>query len=156
MGIETATRSAFTDGLGRQWLLKVNIRTVRVVREHLGIDLETFMESGETMADLMFKNRDTFCQILWIMCERQAKDKNIEPEVFAEGLDGQAINAATSAFLQAVVDFSPRPQMAQAIREAWAMYETEADKQAAGIVQGRTETALNTLRMKLQELQGPK
>ena len=151
---QPALRTGYTDGLGQTWIIKINVNTVTRVREQTEVDLSSLIESGEKMADLLFSKRETVAKILYILCERQAKEKGVDAATFAEGLDAESIPLAIDAFVQAVVDFYPRPQLAQAIRETWAKLTVRSDSEMAKLLNLKVDSVLNELPAKLAESVG--
>lgn len=94
----------FTDAAGREWSLVITIGTIRRVRELAGVDLMQIANG-----DLLQRLADPvlLADVLWAICKPQADAKGVAPDAFAEGLLGDAIEAATKAFLAEVIAFFP-------------------------------------------------
>ena len=68
------------------------------------------------------------CDILWVLCEGQAKASGVTDEDFGSSLAGDSIEEATRAFLDELVDFFPgarRLVLKKAVGLA-RRYETES------------------------------
>lgn len=104
---------AFTDCKGRTWEIELNIRQMKKVRDLLGVDLINVVAANKdgTVAtdtlDRVANDPILLCDILWVLCEGQAKPAGITDEEFGSSLAGDAIEDATRAFLDELVDFFP-------------------------------------------------
>ena len=104
----------FKDGKGREWNLQINAgHIVGKKFQEIGWDFERETKSGnyESLLD-PFK----FCAILWVVCEKQADEKKVDPVDFAEGLTGDIITQAQEALLAAVLDFTQRSKISESAK----------------------------------------
>jgi hypothetical protein len=99
----------FTDRLKREWPIEFNCGLIKPLRE-VGFDLNKVLKNGETFEAL--EDLEKRIQVLWILCEEQAKALSIEPEDFASGFDGPAMFGALTAISEALVTFSQSPEVA--------------------------------------------
>ena len=106
----------FADAAGREWFLSLSVGMLRVVRERTGVELGKAMGSEKALAEILFTDPETLARVLWLLVEKQAGVLAVEPESFAEALDGATIERATEALLGAIVDFSPRSTISAAIK----------------------------------------
>ena len=149
----------FKDEQGRPWTITINIGTVKKVRSLAKVDLLDLRE-GNLFNDLA-ADPIKLGDVLWVLCEDEAKAANITELQFAAALAGDALDAATNALLEEIVDFFPKPQrevlrkalikgrevqerqMARAMREledAIANWEPESDA-PSGISSGSVQAS---------------
>ncbi len=107
----------FNDARGRTWRLTLTINKIRTIKATNGCDFGKIAD-GKLLMELG-TDPERFAQVLWILCETQAKAINVTPEEFAELLDGETIDAAASATIAAVINFTRAPMRA-ALREVIA------------------------------------
>ena len=103
----------FTDNKGRKWDIVLNVNQMKRVRAVLGIDLVnviTLDAKGEVKVDLIDRIANDPCLLVDILCvltEKQAASLGVSEVQFGESLAGDAIEEATKAFLDELVDFFP-------------------------------------------------
>ena len=104
---------AFTDAKGRSWEIELNIRQMKRVRDILGVDLVNVIQTNKDGSvatdtiDRVANDPILLCDILWVLCEQQAKLAGVTDEDFGSSLAGDSIETATRAFLDELVDFFP-------------------------------------------------
>ena len=104
---------AFTDEKGRSWEIELNIRQMKRVRDILGVDLVNVIQTNKDGSiatdtiDRVANDPILLCDILWVLCEQQAKLAGVTDEDFGSSLAGDSIETATRAFLDELVDFFP-------------------------------------------------
>ena len=125
----------FKDAAGREWDLRFTVATFGVVRRELGINLGDLLkpDHGEALGDLFMEDPGKIGSLFWLLCEDQARAKDVGPEDFARGLDGDALWKAFDALLEARSDFSPPPLRA-AIRKGLARLNGEMERAANAAV----------------------
>ena len=101
---------SFDDAAGRTWSLAITINQVKKVRDKCDVDL-VGDELGETLQKLG-ADPVALCDVLYTICEDQIETAGLTPEQFGEGRAGDSIDAATDAFLDALVAFSPKKKRA--------------------------------------------
>ena len=97
----------FKDEECREWIVRVDTTTIRKARDRFGIDLDGILSDKEPLkrlADDVVLRVD----VLWCCVEEQAKQKGITPDEFGQALYGDAIESATDALMEAIIDFFPR------------------------------------------------
>ena len=103
----------FTDNKGRTWEVALNIRQMKRVRDVLGVDLVNVISAtkdGGVSTDTLERVANDpilLVDILWVLCENQAKEAGISDEDFGSSLAGESVEDATRAFLDELVDFFP-------------------------------------------------
>ena len=103
----------FKDRDGREWQVVLNVFQMKRVRAALGVDLINVIEldkDGQVRVDMIDKIANDPCllvDILWVLVQDQARTLNVTDEQFGTALAGDAIENATKAFLDELVDFFP-------------------------------------------------
>ncbi len=95
----------FKDNKNRKWEIEVNIFTVKLVKDLLGVNIVD-LKDDETMSKI--KNDMIFIiDVIFVLCKEQADKLGISDEEFAKGLMGDPLENAVSAFIEAWTDFFP-------------------------------------------------
>ena len=103
----------FKDRNGQEWQIVLNVFQMKRIRAALGVDLVNVIELGPDgtvkvdMIDRIANDPCLLVDLLWVLVQEQAKVLNITDEQFGTALAGDAIEAATKAFLDELVDFFP-------------------------------------------------
>ena len=100
---------SFKDTENRDWNVRIDVQTVRDVRNSTGIDIARLLTSTEGHKAL----HDDVIQlvdIIYEICKRQADSRGVSAEDFGRSLAGDALNAAVTAFEEAIVEFLPESQ----------------------------------------------
>lgn len=94
--------TTFTDSMGQTWDCRIDWASMRRVRS-AGFDLGNI----EEMLAQFYSVSVTLVDVLWAVCELQAKSHGITQEQFEERIQGETIAAAADALVAGVVDFFP-------------------------------------------------
>jgi hypothetical protein len=97
----------FKDAENREWTLRLTTGRNRVILDTCGIDFGQ-IHDGKVFFDLQTSD-DKLAQVLWILCEKQAESRRVTPEDFADSLDGDALDSAMEALIEATILFTRRP-----------------------------------------------
>ena len=103
----------FKDRNGQDWQIVLNVNQMKRIRAALGVDLVNAValgKDGNVQADLVDRIANDPCllvDILWVVCEEQAKEDGVSDVDFGSSLAGDAVEEATRAFLDELVDFFP-------------------------------------------------
>ena len=103
---------SFTDNLGRAWTLVVNVATIKRVRALCGVDLNSIIEveDGKPTTKLLERlstDPVLLVDVLYAVCKPECDSKNVTDEDFGAAMAGDAIENATAALLDEVIDFFP-------------------------------------------------
>ena len=104
---------SFTDNKGRAWEIVVTVATVKRVRALCKVDLNSIVEldkNNKPSAELLERLSSDpvlLVDVLYAVCKPQADKLNITDEDFGEAMAGDAIEHATTALLEEVIDFFP-------------------------------------------------
>jgi hypothetical protein len=106
----------FKDREGREWIVDVNIGSIKRVNDILNVDLLR-LEGGQ-LVDQLIGDPVTLCNVVYVLCMKQAQERGVSDEDFGRAMAGDSIDHATTALLEDFVDFFPsrkRPAMAKAL-----------------------------------------
>ncbi len=101
---------SFTDNMGRAWTLVVNVATIKRVRALCGVDLNTIVveEDGKPSAKRLERlscDPVLLVDVLYAVCKLECDQRNVSDEDFGVTMAGDAIEQATDALLDEVIDF---------------------------------------------------
>ena len=117
----------FKDNAGRTWTVDVNIATVKRVKSLLKVDLTDAVEGK--LLDRFILDPILLCDVIYAICKPEADKANITDEQFGYAMSGDAIEHATEALLEELINFFPelnRP----ALRLARGKFQTFQKKGA--------------------------
>ena len=99
----------FKDVKGHLWTLSINIKHYIQIKQQYGIDLsDVFSKDDNWLAKLAAQ--DDLMMLVEIIClltEADREKAGISQDDFYDRLDGDSVEAATIAFIQAIVLFLP-------------------------------------------------
>ena len=103
---------SFTDSLGRAWTLVVNVATIKRVRALCGVDLNSVIEveDGKPSAKLLERLSSDpvlLVDVLYAVCRPECERRGVSDEEFGAAMAGDAVEQATDALLDEVIDFFP-------------------------------------------------
>ena len=104
---------SFTDINGQTWTLVVNVATVKRVRALCGVDINGIVEMGEDgKPDIgLLKRLESdpvlLVDVLYAVCKPECDAKGMTDEQFGAAMAGDAVEGATAALLDEIVDFFP-------------------------------------------------
>jgi hypothetical protein len=126
---------SFTDNLGRTWTLVVNVATIKRVRALCGVDLNAIIEveDGKPETRLLEKlstDPVLLVDVLYAVCQPECDRRQVTDEDFGSAMAGDAIDLATSALLDEIIDFFPdaKRQAFRKILSATRRFEEIAKK----------------------------
>ena len=133
---------SFTDNLGRTWMLVVNVAAIKRVRALCGVDLNAIVEidkDNNPTAELLERlstDPVLLVDVLYAVCKTECDQKGVSDEEFGAAMAGDAIEQATAALLDEVVDFFPTAKRAalQKILAATRRIEALAKKKLEDIL----------------------
>lgn len=125
----------FRDNQERKWELRLNVSMARKVRDETKHNL---LDLKEQTIDKLINDAYLLVDILWVLCEEQAKVKvwtKNEKEIkgvsaveFGEGLAGETIDNATEALLNEIVNFLPNPRQREIFSNSLKMIKKVMDR----------------------------
>ena len=102
-------KTQFKDTSGKLWTLSISIKNYIDIKQKFGIDIsDVFSKDNNWLAQLAAQ--DDLMNLIGILLEvteSARKEQNISDDEFFALFDGDTLEAATSAFIEAVVLFLP-------------------------------------------------
>ena len=132
----------FKDANGLEWDLTLSTGMLGKLRTDAQFSLSK--QGGAEQLGKLLSDPEAFGKVLWVLVEKQAIARNIEPEAFAFSLDGDALEAATTAIIEAVIDFFQRAGSRQTAKAQLPALMAKADNEMNQAIQAAATEALKT------------
>ena len=100
----------FTDNAARAWTIQVNVDALKRVKSLLDVDLMEAVDGK--LLQRMLDEPILLCDIIYALCKPQADAAGVSDEDFGRAMAGDAIDNATQALLEELVDFFPQRRRA--------------------------------------------
>ena len=103
----------FTDNTGRVWTLAVNVAAIKRVRALCGVNLSSIVELDKDnnpdtkLIEQLSTDPVLLVDVLYAVCKNECDQKGISDEDFGMAMSGDAIEHATTALLDEIIDFFP-------------------------------------------------
>lgn len=98
----------FKDTVGRIWSLNLSVDAVKRVRSLANVNLLEAIEGK--LIDRLGNDPVLLCDVLYALVKPDADAQNVTDVEFGRALGGDAIECATNALLEELVDFFPQPR----------------------------------------------
>lgn len=102
--------ATFKDTAGREWLLALDVWQLERVQARTSVRIDQLLKDACAGLAALFDDPVTFVRVLWVLVEEQAVKTGATPEQFARALAGDALEVASTAFMEAFADFCPSRQ----------------------------------------------
>jgi hypothetical protein len=96
----------FADNAGRTWTVTINVDAIKRVRDLAKVNLLEVAE-GALLDKLVF-DPVLLCDVIYAACKDQADAQKVSDGDFGRSMAGDAIDLATTALLEELVDFFPK------------------------------------------------
>ena len=96
----------FVDNAGRTWTVAVNVGAVKRVRDLTQVNLLEVIEGK--LLEKLIGDPVLLCDVIFSICKPEADAKSISDIDFGRAMAGDAIDGATTALLEDLVDFFPQ------------------------------------------------
>ena len=123
---------SFTDNTGRTWTLAVNVGTIKRVRALCDVNLANIITiSGTTpkvdLLERLGNDPVLLVDVLYAAVKPEADTKGVSDQEFGQAMSGDAIEMATTALLDEVIDFFPetKRKVFRKILDATRRFETK-------------------------------
>lgn len=107
----------FTDEHNREWTLRLTVATNRRVQELAGVNLLTVFDNEGALWLRLQSDPEVLANVLCALCRPELAGRNLSDEEFADGLAGDAWQAAVDALADELIAFS-RPCQREHLRAA--------------------------------------
>ena len=142
---------AFVDNKNQKWVITLNGRKVRKMREKLGLDLLNPQHHMQVLSSLT--DRLAF---IWLLCETQANEYEVDVDEFEERLMGGAFaDDASEALLSEIADFSRRlgqVGLAKITERSIKAMKTGQVRLTEMMASGQFDTLLDTVESEMEKL----
>ena len=96
----------FNDNAARSWTVQVNVDAIKRVRDLTQVNLLEVVEGK--LLERLISDPILLCDVIYCLCKPEADVKSISDVEFGRAMGGDAIDAATTALLEELVDFFPQ------------------------------------------------
>ena len=135
----------FVDNGGQTWTVTINVSVIKRVRGLLNVDLLAIVEG--TLVEKLVRDPILLCDVIYVVCKPEADDRGISDEDFGRAMAGDAIEHATKALLDELVDFSPSPRdranLRRVLETTWQVMDRARDAIEAQLESGELEKVVN-------------
>lgn len=107
----------FKDNAGRTWLVAINVNAVKRCRALVGVDLYGLVDDGFQGLAKLLGDPVQLVDVLYVLCRDEAEKVGVTDEDFGRAMAGDAIEAASNAFLEELTGFFPDPRVRAALRK---------------------------------------
>ena len=127
----------FKDNAGRTWTISLTVAAVKRVRDLAKLDLLD-LANGRVFERLV-ADPVTLCDALYAACKPQADAEGITDEQFGEAMAGDAIEHASKALVEELIQFFPNARERAALSRVVQTMDAAMDR-ARGVVERRIES----------------
>lgn len=101
--------SKFKTTDGREWVVAVNVGTVKRVREATGVNVLALISDQAAITDA-FSDDVKLAEVIVSLIRPQLETAGVSDDQFFSAIDGTVIENATEALLAEVANFFPEPR----------------------------------------------
>ena len=128
------------DAEGHAYETKITVAEIRDVKTELGINLMD-IATGDLLQKIS-EDVILLCDILYVINRVQAKEYGIDDAQFGRNLYGDALENATRAFMEEMINFFPNQRTRALLTKAMAKGQERMDK-ALDIAEKELDKTLN-------------
>ena len=128
------------DAEGHAYETKITVAEIRDVKTELGINLMD-IATGDLLQRIS-EDVILLCDILYVINRSQAKEYGIDDVQFGRNLYGDALEEATHAFVEEMINFFPNQRTRQLLTKAMTKGQERMDK-ALDLAEKSLEEELN-------------
>lgn len=107
----------FKDADGKTWEIRINPHTIDLVRDRLGVNLWEYDQALK----VLFADPPKAVHAAYLLCDAQTGGGRVSEEEYAQGLNGDVIDAMVQAMVDEMLFFSPasiRPKLQELMDKA--------------------------------------
>ena len=142
----------FKDNAGREWLIEINVDALKRVKSLLGVNL--LDAAGGDLLEKLVSDPVLLCDVIYALVKPEADNRNVPAEDFGRGMAGDAIEKATEAVLEELVNFFPSGKRRVLARAMGKLRELEAVVIETAEKRLQSPELENRIRAKLKEASG--
>ena len=129
--------AAFKDNTGREWAVSIDVNAVKRVRSLLDVDLLDIVDGK--LVERLVGDPVLVCDVIYAVCKPQADKDDITDEDFGRAMLGDAIDAAVSALLESLVNFTPNQRDRANLRKVIEATDRAMDR-ARDVIEQRIDS----------------
>lgn len=143
----------FVDANQNEWVVKIDPVLVDEVHAETkqgneeGVSLYKLLEGKFEQFRELLENPPLLLNVVYILVREQAQAKKLDERSFLRGMNGDAIEAASEALFDALVEFAPKKK-----RELLGKLKAEAVTLAEPLLQKTSDKAMTILRSRFGKL----
>lgn len=119
----------FTDNAARTWTVQVNVDAIKRVRDLTRVNLLDVVD-GKLLEQLT-SDPILLCDVIYSLAKPEADARSVSDVDFGRAMGGDAIDAATTALLEELVDFFPSARRAVLAKAMTKLKKLQATALAA-------------------------
>jgi hypothetical protein len=100
--------ATFKDNKGRDWEIAIDAPKIMALRADCDPKFLLNDDDQENTFSRLQADPVLLCRAIFVLCKKQRETREITEEEFYLDVIGDAIDAATDAMLQAIINFTPR------------------------------------------------
>jgi hypothetical protein len=128
----------FEDTAGRKWAVVITVDTIKRVRGLLNVDLLEITDGS--LIEKLIRDPVLLCDVVYAVCQPEADQQGVSDVQFGQAMAGDAIERATQALLEELVDFSPSPRDRANLRQV--LHKTyQVMDQARDLIEAKLSSA---------------
>lgn len=120
----------FTDSTGREWVVEVNVASLKRARTLAGVDLLKLLDGKGEAANSLASDPVALVDALYAIVKTEADARKVTDEEFGRSLAGDALEGATKALVESLVDFFPSARREMLRRAMGKMEEVQRRAEA--------------------------
>ena len=134
----------FKDSTSRTWTIAINVAAIKRVRDLVDVDLLEIV--GGKLIERLVGDPILLCDVVYAVCKPEADAAGITDEQFGQAMAGDAIERATKALLEDLVDFSPSPRdranLHRVIEKVWGAMDRARELIETRLASGELDRAI--------------
>ena len=116
----------FKDNAGRDWTIAVNVASIKRLRDTLEVDLMGVIEGD--LLQRLYADPVLLVDVVYVLCKPQADKAQVTDVQFGEAMGGDAIELATAALVDEIIDFFPNRRDRERARKVLAKFTTAMER----------------------------
>ena len=117
---------SFKDNAGRDWTIAVNVASIKRLRDTLEVDLMGVIEGD--LLQRLYADPVLLVDVVYVLCKPRADELEVSDEQFGQAMGGDAIELATAALVDEIIDFFPNRRDRERARKVLAKFTTAMER----------------------------
>jgi len=121
----------FKDNAGRDWTVAVNVASIKRLRDVLDVDLMGVIEGD--LLQRLYADPVLLVDVVYVLCKPRADELKVTDEQFGQAMGGDAIELATAALVDEIIDFFPNRRDRERARKVLAKFTAAMERAQEGL-----------------------